>query len=658
MTNYKIPVELTAPDGTVFMTEKNVEAAGEKKMKPNKRDSEKIKEIFSNKKIDVVVVVKDDPASAVKCIKAINERTTGWIDFRLIVVDNVSGEFTHEVLVKMFADGEFEEMFTMQEFGGRIPAMNAVLEATADDAGDWIVFVDQRTIVTEGWLEKMLGAVVSKSKVSMVVPWTTKRMPPAPGRSYRDASEAVEACSTLSRHEIALPGGFCTLVERKMLDRVGGFDMRYVPGYGEFAELYMRLKTEYERKAVRADDCLVLDESLGASESRSWMQNKSVGFIRFRRRWSSKADRFFDLYSPRDKVDELAAAAMTIDPKKPAVVFLFHEAPVCGLVLAATHICNALIERGWSASFACTKIEKSHWRHIPARFSPFIFRSESELKKSLPQQIGKNSVVVATTWPTASFAREIVEANQKIAAAYYVQDDERRFRYPSGALYSDKKDVERSYSQVENLVANSEWVANELKRLGHDPHRIGIGVDTLVFHPEEKHGDRFRIMAHSRPSTPRRGWEFVRDVFNRLGSDERFEFVTYDEKPEGLNLAWHGHLGRISPRELAMHMSRTNVFFEGSEMQGWGMQALEAMSCGCALVCSNNQGIDSFGTSGHDCVVVPHGDVDTAAAVVKRLIDKPKEVREISKNARKTAEEFDWSIVAEEWDRYLRGILK
>jgi glycosyltransferase involved in cell wall biosynthesis len=179
----------------------------------------------------------------------------------------------------------------------------------------------------------------------------------------------------------------------------------------------------------------------------------------------------------------------------------------------------------------------------------------------------------------------------------------------------------------------------------------------MRFIPGEKCGSRVRVMAHSRPSTPRRGWPFIRDVMNRAAKSVEFDLVTYDEPPVGLEVPSHSHIGKVSPDELAEHMGKADIFFEGSEFQGWGMQSLEAMSSGCALVSTDNEGIHEFATAGYDCVVVQHGDVIPAAAVLCHLMVNATERQILQDRARISSTTFSWDAICHAWDVYLRGLV-
>jgi glycosyltransferase involved in cell wall biosynthesis len=178
------------------------------------------------------------------------------------------------------------------------------------------------------------------------------------------------------------------------------------------------------------------------------------------------------------------------------------------------------------------------------------------------------------------------------------------------------------------------------------------GVDCLEYTDRRRDGV-VRVMAHCRPSTPRRGWAYLSRVLNAVSRHADVEIVTYDEDPIDLWVSNHKHLGRVSPSELAIEMGRADIFVEGSDIQGFGMQALEAMACGCALVCRSNRGIDTFGVHGYDCMIVD--DEEKAIKMINVLIKSEKLRTVIGDNAQNTASSITWDFAANEWAKLLKG---
>lgn len=345
---------------------------------------------------------------------------------------------------------------------------------------------------------------------------------------------------------------------------------------------------------------------------------------------------------------------------RPEVVFVFREVEVCGLALLAYHVCNGLCERGVNARVACTRLDPGQAKLLPARFVPDVYPSEADMVAALSERMPAGSVVVNSLYHTSKIARDIARRNPGVTPLYYVQDDERMFVSKHGEPYADPDSVAGCWASFEHRLANSPWVAGVLMELGLEPDGvITPGVDTFAFAPThgESPADLPVVMAHCRPSTPRRGWDFIKNVVELAASEEDFIFLTYDQEPPEPVAANHAHIGRIAPSHVAAEMARADVFFEGSIFQGFGMQALEAMASGLALLSTSNRGVDAYGTPMHDCVVVPYGNVQLASKLLVKLLRSETERHLLGTRARVAAQKFDWSRVVDAWMAYLTDLL-
>ncbi len=608
---------------------------------------DEIKRRWEGRGVDIVVVVHDDPRAAVDCLTAVRDRTPEWIDWRLTVVDNASDEATSGYLREM---DWIDQLLRVEEYGGYLPGMWVGARETD---GEWVVFLDQHAVPTDGWLESILWAAMEE-RVAMVEPWTDRLLSLPAGSNHVDMSARL-GMGTVSaeRPDAFITGRACFAVERRALEEAGGFDVNhYSPGYGEVADIWMRIVST-KRRCVRASRGYVLDRSPGNGAAMD-------GHRRFMARWGKHAVKFGGaaIGADAEVMKAQAASAISVDTGRPQVVFCFRDLELCGAVLAVTHLSNALVDLGWNSSFAYSRVTPGHsMRHVPARFVPWQFTDGPGFIAGMRKNI-RDAWVVATTWFTADDVVKICDGRDDLRPLYFVQDDERLFRDQKGKLYTKPENVENAWKLIERKVANSRWVQRELEEAGHSSERIGIGIDPLTFRPLERPTDRIRVMAHCRPSTPRRGWPFIAAVVSRAARNREFEFVVFDQEydPNELACPYHGNLGQVSPEELARTMGTVHIFIEGSEVQGWGMQALEAMSCGCAVMSTRNRGVNDYGTNRHDVVLIDHGDVEGAARVLCRLIDDAEARAELGANARATALKFNWESIAKEWSRCLRKL--
>ncbi|HEV2737360.1 MAG TPA: glycosyltransferase family 2 protein [Candidatus Elarobacter sp.] len=163
----------------------------------------------------------------------------------IIVVDNGSGEPTLSVLASLAVEHGVRIVYNGRNlgFGG---GMNVGM---AHARGDVVVILNNDVIVTEGWLEDMVGAMESRRTVGCTAP-----------RSNHVASEqilAVPYADDVAMHRFAgarrraLRGrgyvahrvvGFCLCIDRTVIDEIGGFDPRYGLGNFEDDDLAVRIR--------------------------------------------------------------------------------------------------------------------------------------------------------------------------------------------------------------------------------------------------------------------------------------------------------------------------------------------------------------------------------------------------------------------------------
>ena len=92
--------------------------------------------------------------------------------------------------------------------------------------------------------------------------------------------------------------------------------------------------------------------------------------------------------------------------------------------------------------------------------------------------------------------------------------------------------------------------------------------------------------------------------------------------------------------------NETSVFLQPSQQEGFGMCAVEAMACGCALVTTANGGSSDYAIDGETALVCG-GEAEEMVDVLARLVlDDELRIR-IATNGTRFVERFHWSTSAE-----------
>ncbi len=166
------------------------------------------------------------------------------------------------------------------------------------------------------------------------------------------------------------------------------------------------------------------------------------------------------------------------------------------------------------------------------------------------------------------------------------------------------------------------------------------------FRPVKRVLDCIRILKEVRVSTPARllmvGDGPERGPAEMLARELGVaRYVTFMGKQD--------HVERIIPK--------THVLLMPSEMEAFGLAALEAMACGVPPVATRTGGVEELITDGVDGFTEPVGDVTRQAARVVSLLTSDDLYERMSSAARRTAEtRYTTSLIIPQYEQYYEEI--
>jgi GT2 family glycosyltransferase len=210
------------------------------------------------------------------CLESVLRHTRS--PYELIVVDNGSGDGTSDYL-QMLAGGSggVSPRILSNNHGADAPRALSRVEVIRNDTnlgfpagcnqalarcrGDYIVFLNNDTILTPDWLDGLVAAARRDWPAVGLVGAVTNCAPDAqgvrPGYAELDGLESFAA-----RRRQAFAGqtlavrrltGFCLLARRDLLERVGGFDERFGSGFFDDDDLCVRVREAGFRLLVAQD---------------------------------------------------------------------------------------------------------------------------------------------------------------------------------------------------------------------------------------------------------------------------------------------------------------------------------------------------------------------------------------------------------------------
>jgi GT2 family glycosyltransferase len=194
----------------------------------------------------IVVPVHNQLSYTLQCIEAVDARTPAerW---ELIVVDNASSDGTFESLSGMsLRNGTLRVIRNEANLGFGL-ACNQGMDVAR---GEGVLLLNNDAIVLGDWLPGLWDALPEASAGGMSGPITNFGRPtqvrqlPEPRSGEEPTAIFVEWIrSHAGMHtETDILSGFCLLMSRRVIDRLGGFDPRYGLGYFEDDDYSLRAK--------------------------------------------------------------------------------------------------------------------------------------------------------------------------------------------------------------------------------------------------------------------------------------------------------------------------------------------------------------------------------------------------------------------------------
>lgn len=586
--------------------------------------------------VDVVVCVHDALDDVRTCLWSLLHGATR--PFHLIVVDDGSGAETAAMLETLAQrEPEIELIRNDGPEHGYTRAANIGLRAST---GAHVVLLNSDTVVSPGWLERIVACAESDERIGIVGPLSnaaTHQSVPAVTEDGRWAVNELPAwlsvdsmamlvadLSGQERPGVPFVNGFCYAITREAIERVGFFDEElFGSGYCEENDFCIRAR-EAGFTAALADDAYVFhakSKSYTAAGRDEVAQRNYKLFLEKHgeervRAMLAELDQVSELESLREvAATATAAEEATVDafraanPEPLELLFVLHGMPdgSGGGVHSIYQETKGMRRLGVPAriAIAAEAIQRARASYADADDLFVPFDGETELAGHAADA----DVVVATHFTTVPMVGRLHERYGGFLPAYYAQDYEPFFAEPGSSQLLAALD---SYTAIPGqlVFAKTHWLRNLIGLLhGVDVARVEPSLDRDVFSTAGR-GERpdgpVRVTAMIRPRTPRRQpvltLEVLSDLVARHGN--AVEVTTFGcpvESIEALGRVSPGpHLGLLPRHLVAEVLQRTDVFLDASTYQAFGRTALEAMACGGTVVVPRIGGAAQFVRDGEN----------------------------------------------------------
>lgn len=270
----------------------------------------------------------------------------------------------------------------------------------------------------------------------------------------------------------------------------------------------------------------------------------------------------------------------------------------------------------------------------------------------LCESIPKCDLIVATYW------REIYECvEQKIAPVVY-------FEQGDFHLFDLEKLDERTFNYINNelktisyIYTISSFAQSKLKEIyGADSKVIPNAVDDKVFFYEpHKENKNINITMIGSEEAEFKKIQNIIDALKIIqkNNEIKINWITPTKPTRNLNIE-----AIVNPEQIKIGnvLRNTDIYVCASMYEAFCLPVLEAMTCGAAVITTNNGGNMDFVKDEYNALVVKKNDINDIVEKLETLIQNKDLRMKIALNGVETSKQYSWNKTMDKVLEYYKEI--
>jgi len=576
--------------------------------------------------IDIIVCVHNALEDVERCLHSILKQTT--LPYRIILVDDGSDSPT-EVFLKKFKENYPDVILIRNdEAKGYTFAANIGMRAST---APYFILLNSDTIVTPGWVDHLYRAMQLDNSIAVVGPlantaswqsiprlsdngdWADNALPQ--GVTVEKMAELVAKYSGYLFPEVPLLNGFCMMIRREAIDKVGLFDEEtFGQGYGEEDDFNLRVGYAGLKKVI-ADDTYIFHAQSKSYSFEKRMRLSAVSGEKLKKKHGLQTIESAVSTMHPSRLFEGIRSRASVMVERDSIIERGKEAFIGKKVLFVLPVmdagggANVILDEAQCMQkmgvdvrvFNLPEYKDGFLQSYKHSTIPFVFENANRLVEVVKDY----DAVIASSHYSVPWLKPLEIYQPKLKLGYYIQGFE-ALMYPEGSR--EAQVAINSYTLINGMIGftKTRWTKEQIVSFAHaDPEVIGISVNIDLFRPRVNRpfGKKpVQIAALIRPSSPYRNPEFTARVLMEtrkkygleveitlFGANDVNEIV-----PAHLLNFEYRQLGKLTQLQVSDLMSNLDIFTDFSSHQAMGLSALEAMASGATVIVPKNGGAVEF----------------------------------------------------------------
>lgn len=246
----------------------------------------------------------------------------------------------------------------------------------------------------------------------------------------------------------------------------------------------------------------------------------------------------------------------------------------------------------------------------------------------------KSDVVIATAVETAFYLKRYKGSFKKF---YFIQD------FENWAI-SEKKVIE-TYKFPFHKIVIADWLKKIVEQSNEKADVIPNGFDFTYFHKDisiEKRDKFFVLMMYHTMERKRccdaiKALEIVKEKFPKL------KIIMFGRPDKPRNIPFEFDYYKSPSKELHNRIyNESAIYIAASSVEGWGLTVGEAMICGCAVACTDNEGFKIMAHNNETALLSPIYNYKKLAENIIRLIEDDELRVRLATVANNNIQQYTW----------------
>ena len=600
--------------------------------------------------IDIIICIHNALDDVRNCLESISQYTTE--PYNLILVDDGSDEPTKEFLASFASREPRCKLIRNETAMGYTYAANIGMK---ESQSPYFVLLNSDTIVGPDWIDRMYRVFLGDEEVGIVGPlsntaswqsvpelsengdWAANQLPE--GLTVSEMAKNIAKYSGCIFPAVPLLNGFCLMIRKKVIDRIGYFDERtFGQGYGEEDDFNLRAEEAGWKKVIVDDVYVFHAQSRSYSHSQRYELSRLSGEKLRKKHGSEKIAASVAFMNPNRVMEGIRNRARIMTEREnylqlgrsftgKRVLFVLPIIDAGGGGNVIIDESRAMRNMGVDVQiFNLSEYKAAFLQSYPSLDIPLVFGKFTDLSKISTSY----DAIVASANYSVEWLKPL--EGKDCTLCYYIQDFE-PLMYPENS--DNAKQALSTYTMVKNckLFTKTEWTRRMvLDHTGANSDVIGISVDIDLFRPRDEvpFGSKpINIVAMIRPSSPYRSptltLSILKEIEKKYGNKVQIWLFGANDIREIIDqsyLDFHWvQFGKLTQYQVASMLSKADIFTDFSSHQAMGLTALEAMSSGCSVIVPENGGAKEFVHHRKNGLVVDTSDFQSSLLPLEELIE-------------------------------------